>query len=381
MRRLLLALVILGLSVASSAVPAAGQSTPPQPVRVTTVSPPCAPLNQRVAITVGGTSARGARGGLTLAAPSGSVITKATWFDADEDGRWSVAFPAITTTLKGSYTITATDGFGNRSTAYFSAPCPRVELDPPCSVAGRPTTLTVFAFDFAPNDRGYVFFDYSGPNSYGQERIRIQIDGAGNFATTSAYGSTPFSVIPPDRDVPIHVEDLRDNVIDVLWPRCPSRGVTTTSTSTIPLTPDTTTTTEMVTIPSTTVVRLPEPGPTTTSTTTVVPPPTPGASLTLTPSVGPPGFVTLAQGTGFPPGPVTLTWTRGLGFTPATAGPDGTFAVRVLVFPKDRLGPRAAVASAGGVTANAAFLVVPPTVQPSGSDVTQITRIRRFNQR
>ncbi|MDP9442424.1 MAG: hypothetical protein M3P34_09680 [Actinomycetota bacterium] len=176
-------------------------------------------------------------------------------------------------------------------------------------------------------------------------------------------------------------EDLRDNVIDVLWPRCPPPGVTKTSNSTIPVTPDTTTTTERVTIPSTTLVRLPDPGPTTTSTTTVVPPPTPGAVLTLTPAVGPPGFVTLAQGTGFPPGPVTLTWTPGLGFTPATAGPDGTFAVRVLVFPKDRLGPRAAVASAGGVTANAAFLVVTPTVQPSGSDVTQITRIRRFNQR
>ncbi|MBW3555965.1 MAG: hypothetical protein KY454_03400, partial [Actinobacteria bacterium] len=147
MRRLLLALVTVGLAVASLALPAAGQSVPPNPVRITTVSPPCAPLNQRVEVTVAGTSAPGARGSLVIAEPSGTAITKTTWSDLsddNQDGRWSAALPTITPTVNGYYTITATDGFGNSHRAQFSAPCrkPRVVLDPGCSVAGRPTTLT-----------------------------------------------------------------------------------------------------------------------------------------------------------------------------------------------------------------------------------------------
>lgn len=390
MRRPLLVLVILGLSLASLHVPAAGQTAPP-PVRITVVSPACAPLDQPVEVRVGGTSAPGARGSLVISTPSGTAITKGTWFDDNQDGRWvsNRDTPlSFRPTANGYYRIVASDG-STSDFAYFSAPCrrPRVVLDPNCSVAGRPTSLTVSAFDFAPNDAGDVYYDSTVPKRDGNSRTGIPTDGAGNFATTAAYKSSPFSVTPPDRDVPIHVEDLKGNVIDVLWLRCPPPGVTTTTSTTVPFVPDPTpdpvetTTTQPVTIPSTTVVTLPpDPGPATT-TTSVVPPSTPGASLSITPAIGPPGFVTLAQGAGFPPGPVTLTWAPGLGFTPATAGPDGTFAVRVLVFPRDRLGLRLAVATGAGVSANAPFLVVPPTVQPSGSDVAQITRIRRFTQR
>jgi hypothetical protein len=53
----------------------------------------------------------------------------------------------------------------------------------------------------------------------------------------------------------------------------------------------------------------------------------------------------------------------------------------MLVFPNDRIGPRALLATAGATTAFDAFLVVQSSVQPSGQDVAQITRIRRFNSR
>ncbi|MBW3615359.1 MAG: hypothetical protein KY439_08645 [Actinobacteria bacterium] len=388
MRRLLLASVILGLAMASLALPAAGQTA--TPVDIVSISPVCGPVGGAPTVTVKGTAGPGVEGGLIAYAPDDTTtLARTSWFA----GRTRNFTASITfkTTTNGYYRLTATDGSTSDS-AYFSAPCrnPRVALDPDCSVPGQTTSLTVSAFDFAPNDRGYVYFDYSGPNDYGQARIRIPIDPAGNFATTAAYKSGPFSVTPPDRDVPIRVEDLRGNVVDVSWPRCPPPGVTPTTTTTTRFTPDPTpdptpdtTMRERVTIPSTTIVTLPpDDAPVaTTSTSVVVPPPTAGASLTLTPPLGPPGVVTLAAGAGFPPGPVTLAWSRGLGTTFAMAGPDGTFAVGMLVFPKDRLGPRTAVASGGGVSANAEFLVVPPTVQPSASDVTQITRIRRFTHR
>ena len=88
-----------------------------------------------------------------------------------------------------------------------------------------------------------------------------------------------------------------------------------------------------------------------------------------------------AEGTGFPPGAVSLSWEPGIGGSAATAGPDGTFRVPVLVMPRDRTGPRRLLATGvGGATASADFLVVPSTVQPSGDDVTQI-RNRRLLHR
>ena len=112
-----------------------------------------------------------------------------------------------------------------------------------------------------------------------------------------------------------------------------------------------------------------------------VPPTTPGLTVTVTPGIGPPGFVAVARGTGFPPGPVALAWAPGIGTFAAVAGPDGVFETQVLVFPRDRVGVRSIVATSGTVSGSAFFLVVPSSIQPSGSDVTQINRTRRFLQR
>jgi hypothetical protein len=113
----------------------------------------------------------------------------------------------------------------------------------------------------------------------------------------------------------------------------------------------------------------------------LLPPPTPGASLTVTPTIARLGFVVIANGTGFPPGAVTLSWLPGIGLTTATAAADGTFSTQVLVFPKDVIGPRTLVAHGGDVTATAPFLAVAGSVKPSGKDVNEITRIRSFNHR
>ena len=148
-------------------------------------------------------------------------------------------------------------------------------------------------------------------------------------------------------------------------------GATTTTTegttTTEPTVSDTTTTTRRGTI--------------VTTTTTTIPPPTAGATLIVNPAVGPTGLVTEARGTGFPPGPVALTWSRGIGAGEAIAGADGTFVTSMLLFPRDLLGPRQLVATGGTTTAVADFLVVPSSVQPSGRDVIQITNARRLVQR
>lgn len=103
------------------------------------------------------------------------------------------------------------------------------------------------------------------------------------------------------------------------------------------------------------------------------PPPTPPTpAVQLQPPVGPPGFVTLAIGTGFPPGtPVTLDWSPGINARSSlTVIPDGAggFRLPVLVFHRDLLGPRKLRASfAGGgpsSEAEAEFLVVAGRAQP-----------------
>jgi hypothetical protein len=95
--------------------------------------------------------------------------------------------------------------------------------------------------------------------------------------------------------------------------------------------------------------------------------------LNLDPPIGPPGFVTIATGTNFPPGAVlTLVWREGLSApTEITVDSFGRFQAQVLVFHKDRLGPRLLVAvrvrggaAFGDVVARQEFLVVPPTQGP-----------------
>lgn len=76
------------------------------------------------------------------------------------------------------------------------------------------------------------------------------------------------------------------------------------------------------------------------------------ALIKLDPPVGPQGIVTVASGSGFPPGArVRLSWS--VGITPrlpvVTVDANGRFKIQVLVFHNDRIGPRDLVAqSAGG---------------------------------
>jgi Tol biopolymer transport system component len=78
------------------------------------------------------------------------------------------------------------------------------------------------------------------------------------------------------------------------------------------------------------------------------------AQLELDPPIGQPGIVTIATGSGFPPGvEVRLTWSRGI--TPKlpaiVADASGAFRVQVLVFHNDIVGQRDLVASpADGVS-------------------------------
>jgi Tol biopolymer transport system component len=93
-------------------------------------------------------------------------------------------------------------------------------------------------------------------------------------------------------------------------------------------------------------------------------------TLTVNPGIGPPGFVTLAEGTGFPPGAtVTLAWRPGISENLiVTVDGAGRFRTQVLVFYKDQLGPRRLVAVRRTGTAfgqvGADFLVVPGSLQP-----------------
>ncbi|HET9442898.1 MAG TPA: hypothetical protein VFO65_06215 [Acidimicrobiales bacterium] len=391
MHRALLALTLTAVVLAGLSLPAGGQTAPP-PVDVTSITPNCGPrvlipqgvtgadrtAAQQPTVTVRGTARVGWQGAVNVYF-GGQLVGEGSW-SSDRVGTLTGA-AYFTPSSVGYYRIEATDGITSDSMIY-SVPCrtPTVTLDPPCSRPGQSTVLTVTGRDFLPGAAGYVYYDYSGPNTFAQSRIRIPIDAAGTFATSAAYGVAPFSVTPPNREVPIFVTD-QGLTVTVRWAPCPPPGVTTT-TSTVP--PDDTTTTSPPTVPPRVTVTLPPGRPTTTTSTTstTVPPPTPGAALTVTPGLGPPGFVALAAGTGFPPGPVEVTWSAGIGATAATAGDDGTFTVRVLIFPRDRLGPRLLVATAGAVSANAPFLVVPPTIQPAGGgDVAQINRTRRFIQR
>ena len=78
------------------------------------------------------------------------------------------------------------------------------------------------------------------------------------------------------------------------------------------------------------------------------------ARLELDPPIGPPGIVTIATGSGFPPGStVVLTWTLGITqrLQPIVADATGAFRVQVLVFHNDIVGVRDLVATpADGVS-------------------------------
>jgi Tol biopolymer transport system component len=102
----------------------------------------------------------------------------------------------------------------------------------------------------------------------------------------------------------------------------------------------------------------------------------PGPVARVSPEVGPPGIVAVVRGEGFPLGAqVTIRWDRGITrpLAPVVVGADRTFALAVLVFHHDQLGPRQLIVSAapGGPSfpeITLPFLVVPTSQQPPGSD-------------
>jgi hypothetical protein len=96
--------------------------------------------------------------------------------------------------------------------------------------------------------------------------------------------------------------------------------------------------------------------------------------ITLNPAVGPPGTITTVKGTGFPPNAaVNLSWTPGSGLTHVIADASGNFTTEMIIIVPDILGPRHAQA-AGYPTATAAFLVVPDSAQPGGSNAALLFR-------
>lgn len=103
-----------------------------------------------------------------------------------------------------------------------------------------------------------------------------------------------------------------------------------------------------------------------------------GSTLVLDPALGPSGFVTTARGAGFPKlTDLTLSWQPGIGQFPVRTDASGAFTIGVPVFPHDRLGERALVATAGPLTVlQARFLVVPSPVEPSGGELAQLIRFR-----
>lgn len=375
MRRFLGLLVVAGLALAGLVAPAAGQtSVPPSAPTIDNFAPRCVDLNGSAEVVVGGRSSDSTVSVL-LINPAGRTVNKGSINTSS--GRYNGSPFAISpTTLAGNWEVRVSDSYGQVS-AFIEVPCqaPTLDYSPSCFPVGFSGTVTMTGRHFVPFAAGYLYYDVGG--SEAQSQIRLPSDGHGVF-------SAVFKVTPSNRPHPGQATDEAESLVaDATWSPCPP-STTTTSTTAPTVTTTTAATTTTGREASTTTTRPGIPGiPTTTLPPSIeLPPPTPGATLSVTPKVGPAGFVTGAVGTGFPPGPVELTWSPGIGKTMALAGPDGTFSVRALILPRDRLGPRALIATGGGVTAFDGFLVVPSSVQPSsGSQVAQITRIRRFLQR
>ena len=398
MRRLLLALVL----VASTFVPVGPSGA--QSAQEMEISSDCLAVGQRIPdLTVWGSGwgayfNNGARlqlewhwGGepttprpATVTPPTQAVTSGSFTlvFDATGISPAFTSFSLIWIGATGQRTLVGTEDLDVQNT------CPTGRTTCTADTAGRPV-LGAEVRGYPTSWQHQFFYQFRRPGQVGPVAGALGSDGVmraefHNLAQVANATVTARVIEPPGQD-----RAAIPHYTTFAAPICNPPPTTTTNTTTTTSTPGSTTITTSPpddTVPddTTTTTRPPVdiPGtPVTVPPTIDLPPPTPGATLTVTPELGPAGFVTSAAGTGFPPGAVTLVWSPGIGSTTAIVGPDGTFAARVLVFPNDRLGPRALVAVAGGTSAYDAFLVVPSSVQPSGQDVRQINRIRRFNQR
>ena len=194
--------------------------------------------------------------------------------------------------------------------------------------------------------------------------------------------AVPAQPVAPAGTYTVRGLDRRGADVTLVWNvpcRPPTTGTTATTTTTDTTPTTATTTSTPPTRPTTT-------GATTTvpATTTTLPPPVTGQpTLACSPCLGPAGFVTQLSGAGFPAGAaVTLRWSPGLGEKVVSADAAGAFSTQMLVMPRDTLGPRQAVGDAGGgLSATAAFLVVPSTVTPSGRDVAQVVGVTQLVHR
>jgi hypothetical protein len=233
--------------------------------------------------------------------------------------------------------------------ANIKVPCPRITISPGCGPAatgsGETYEIKITGTNFPPlqaedSIEAVITFDgvQVGPS--------VGIDEFGSFSTT-------VKVPRKSSSYQVAATDTRDSMTATAVFLVPCLSIGTTSTSTTATTAP----------------------PTTTTVTTTPPTVGPVATCVLEPPVGPPGFVTSANCAGFPANAdVTMRWAPGLGAGTAKADGSGRFRAPMLIFPRDVLGHREFIAEAPGVSVRIPFLVVPPSVSPSGGDVA--TRIR-----
>ena len=268
----------------------------------------------------------------------------------------------------GAYQVDAESLYCNgscswrRAQAEFTSVPPEVTLTPSCSSPGTSQTLAVSGRGWTYNPQleqsVQIYYDYPVNT---KPPVHTDPDAQGDW-------SVALAVTPPNREVPIRVDHPSQDIsLQVIWEPCPPTGPGSTTV------PATTSTTRAVTTTTTALPGGAVPPPSTAPLTPV--------TLEVEPRLGPGGIVAAARGTGWPEGTVQLRWSPGIGAFTATVGVDGTFSVPVLVFHRDVLGPRTLSATDGRVSATTPFLVVPSSVQPSGQDVAQISRARRFLQR
>lgn len=246
----------------------------------------------------------------------------------------------------GYYSFRAEDSFSKRFTRHLQIPCPTIAINPACGPAA--TGLASETWDIQVTGKNFP---------------PILPETAGNTVRFT-FGGTPVGS-------PVEVGGNNGDSISTTLkvPRRAAGSYQLVATDTR----DGTQATALFLVPCLTIgtVTTATTRPVTDTTATTLPPPVvgPGPACVLDPPVGPPGFVTQARCERFPAASTaTLHWSPGIGIVTVPTG-SGAFSVPVLIFPRDRLGPRNLIAEAPGASVAVPFIVVPPSVSPSGGDV------------